>query len=92
MRHKDKEIFKRYQESLEPLEMCVVAAGNHGFGFGLPSSVMELLGSLFSLAPLMLRAESLSTAEGAVPEIHNHSLFFSFFSPFYKDPELKYPT
>lgn len=71
MRHKDKEIFKRYQESLEPLQMCVVAAGNHGFGFGLPSSVMELLGSLFSLAPLMLRAESLSTAEGAVPEIHN---------------------
>lgn len=41
--------FKRYQESLEPYEMCVVAAGNHGFGFRLPSPVMELLGSLFTL-------------------------------------------
>lgn len=87
MRHKDKENFKRYQESLEPLEMCVVAAGNHGFGFGLPSSVMELLGSLFSLAPLMLRAESLSTAEGLVPEIHNCFPFFSFFFFFYKELE-----
>lgn len=44
--------FKRYQESLEPHEMCVVAAGNHGFGFRLPSLVMELLGSLFTVWPL----------------------------------------
>lgn len=41
--------FKRYQESLEPHEMCVVAAGNHGFGFRLPSPVVELLGSLFTV-------------------------------------------
>lgn len=44
--------FKRYQESLEPDEMCVVAAGNHGFGFRLPSPVMELLGSLFTASLL----------------------------------------
>lgn len=31
--------------------MCGAAAGNHGFGFGFPSSVTELLGSLFSFGP-----------------------------------------
>ncbi len=44
--------FKRYQESLEPYEMCVVAGGNHGFGFRLPSPVTELLGSLFTVSLL----------------------------------------
>lgn len=44
--------FKRYQESLEPHETCVVTAGNHGFGFRFPSPVMELLGSFFTVWPL----------------------------------------
>lgn len=44
--------FKRYRESLEPHETCVVTAGNHGFGVRLPSPVMELLGSFFTVWPL----------------------------------------
>lgn len=59
--------FKRYQESLEPHEMCVVAAGNHGFGFRLPSPVVELLGSLFTVT-LMLDAKSPSTVEVQSPK------------------------
>lgn len=68
-RQKAKEFFfffKRYQESLEPLEMCVAAAGNHGFGFGFPSSVTELLGSLFSFGPSNAAARVPQHCRGAV--------------------------
>lgn len=48
MRQKHKEISKDIKSHYSHV-MCVVAAGNHGFGFRLPSPVMELLGSLFTV-------------------------------------------
>lgn len=50
--------------SREPYEMSVVAAGNHGFGFGLPFLVTELLGSLFTVWP---NAKSLSAVQVQSP-------------------------
>lgn len=44
--------------------MSVVAAGNHGFGFGLPFLVTELLGSLFTV---WLNAKSLSAVQVQSP-------------------------
>lgn len=46
--------------------MCAAAAGNHGFGFGFLSSVMELLGSLFSFGPSNAAARVPQHCNGAV--------------------------
>lgn len=54
--------------------MCVAAAGNHGFGFGFPSSVTELLGSLFSFGPSNAAARVPQHCRGAVAKARKPTL------------------